>query len=55
MGESVEKYLYQPFRLKIVTKKDSEGRIRHNASQLYDIYDEKCAQTSLELITELMK
>lgn len=46
--------MYQPFKLKIVTKKDQEGRIRHNAGQLYDLQEEKMARESMSMIKELM-
>lgn len=35
--EISEKYLYQPLKVKLITKKDHEGRVRHVAGHLYEL------------------
>jgi hypothetical protein len=52
--EKLEKYLYQEFKLKIITKKDEEGRIFHRALKLWDTSPDKEAIDNLKKIGELI-
>lgn len=52
--EVVEDYLYQEFHLRLYTKKDDEGRIKHNLGKLEVRPPEKVAQENLEKIRLLM-
>ena len=52
--ETVENYHYQALKMKIVTKKDSEGRVRHNAGYLYELSEDRSAKENLQRIHELM-
>ena len=54
LRDKLENYIYQPLRLKLITKKDHEGRIRHNAGQLYELNEEKGAKESISMINEML-
>lgn len=54
LSEISEKYAFQSFRIKIITKKDNEGRLRHATGQLYEAQEERLAAENLKLIQEIM-
>lgn len=54
MKDVVEDYYFQEFKVRIYTKRDQEGRIKHNMGKLEIIVPEKAAIANLERIRELM-
>lgn len=54
LSEVSEKYAFQFYRIKINTKKDSEGRIKHTAGHLFEPHEQKLASQNIRLINEYM-
>jgi hypothetical protein len=54
LKEVVEDYFFQEFKVRVYTKKDQEGRIKHNMGKLEPIVPEKAAMDNVERIRELM-
>jgi dTDP-4-dehydrorhamnose 3,5-epimerase-like enzyme len=54
LKDVVEDYYYQEFKLRMYTKKDHEGRIKHNMGKLEHIIPEKSAMENVQKIREMM-
>lgn len=54
LKEVVEDYYYQEFKVRIYTKKDQEGRIKHNMGKLEKITPEKIAMDNVNRIRDMM-
>lgn len=54
LKDVVEDYYYQEFKVRIYTKKDQEGRIKHNMGKLEKITPEKIAMDNVNRIRDMM-
>ena len=54
LKDVVEDYYFQEFKVRIYTKKDHEGRIKHNMGRLESVAPEKMAMDNVEKIREMM-
>lgn len=55
LKDVVEDYIFQEFKVRVYTKKDEEGRIKHNMGKLEHKIPEKIAQENVDRIRELMQ
>lgn len=55
LKDVVQDYYFQEFKLRLYTKRDQQGRIRHNMGRLENIVPQKAAMDNVEKIRQLLR